>query len=71
METRAPTACLQHYSGQKLPHGQRNGKMQSMVENKELIKTGASLVAQTVRSLLQYNRPRFSPWVGKTSRRRE
>lgn len=67
----APTACLQRYPAQKLLHGQRNGKMQSMVENKELIKTGASLVARTVRSLLQHSRPRLSPWVGKTSRRRE
>ena len=50
---------------------QRNGKMQSVVKNKELIKVSASLVAQTVKNLLQYRRPRFGPWVGKISQRRE
>ena len=29
------------------------------------LSTGASLVAQMVKNLLQCRRPRFNPWVGK------
>ena len=35
------------------------------------IKRGTSLVAQTVKRLLQCGRPRFKPWVGKIPWRRK
>ena len=68
-----------HNISTKQQQGERNGSMTESggdVRHKLTFRSGvllrwASLVAQLVKNRLQYGRPGFDPWVGKTPWRRE